>query len=213
MAQGSCMKLLRLVRCLNCWWRHLFQCIVWNVEAAEPINVFSSTHNDTIFSINWNREGSLFTTTCKDKRVRVLDPRLASVAIVRTLLPFLRCFHLLHPNFWLQETQSHQGSKASKSVFLRNDRLFTCGFSKSLERQLHIWDLVSILNIYKHLERLVDAENVLARFSARCSSHQKPLLSIRPVESSFRSTISTPTSSSSPEKYAIPLFLTLPVVK
>ena len=58
---------------------------MWNVEAAEPINVFSSTHNDTIFSINWNREGSLFTTTCKDKRVRVLDPRLASVAIVRTI--------------------------------------------------------------------------------------------------------------------------------
>ena len=85
MAQGSCMKLLRLVRCLYCLWRHLFQCIVWNVEAAEPINVFSSTHNDTIFSINWNREGSLFTTTCKDKRVRVLDPRLASVAIVRAL--------------------------------------------------------------------------------------------------------------------------------
>ena len=57
------------------------QCIVWNTETAEPINIIS-VHNDTIFSIAWNSDGSLFATTCKDKRIRIIDPRLGTVVIV-----------------------------------------------------------------------------------------------------------------------------------
>ena len=65
------------------------QCIVWNVEQAEPVNIIDC-HKDTIFSISWNREGSLFATTSKDKKLRTIDPRTCGVAAVRR--HFLRKF-------------------------------------------------------------------------------------------------------------------------
>ncbi|KAJ8305169.1 hypothetical protein KUTeg_017281 [Tegillarca granosa] len=46
-----------------------YKCILWNVEQAEPINVISC-HDNTVFSISWNLDGSLFTTACKDKKIR-----------------------------------------------------------------------------------------------------------------------------------------------
>ena len=41
-----------------------------------------SCHKDTIFSMSWNRDGSLFATTCKDKKIRVIDPRQNVVVAV-----------------------------------------------------------------------------------------------------------------------------------
>lgn len=58
-----------------------FQCIIWNVEQAEPVNIVKC-HTDTIFSIGWNRDGSLFGATSKDKMLRVLDPRQSTVVAV-----------------------------------------------------------------------------------------------------------------------------------
>lgn len=96
------------------------KCFLWNIERAEPINIISC-HNDTVFSISWNREGSLFVTTSKDKKIRVVDPRGAKIAV---------------------EGSGHQGVKASKSVFLGDtNRIFTTGFSKLSERQYAIWDV------------------------------------------------------------------------
>ena len=44
----------------------------------------------------------------------------------------------------LQEGAGHQGSKASKVLFLgEKNRLFTTGFSRMSERQYAIWDTVS----------------------------------------------------------------------
>jgi len=45
----------------------------------------------------------------------------------------------------LQQGDGHQGSKASKVVFLgRQNRLFTTGFSRHSERQYAVWDAVSV---------------------------------------------------------------------
>lgn len=49
-------------------------------------------HPDLIYSISWNRNGSLFCTTCKDRRLRVCDPRKREVVAVSqkgTLRPYL----------------------------------------------------------------------------------------------------------------------------
>ena len=44
----------------------------------------------------------------------------------------------------LQEGAGHQGSKASKVLFLGfKNRIFTTGFSRMSERQYAIWDTVS----------------------------------------------------------------------
>ncbi len=59
----------------------MFQCILWNTETAEPINIID-VHTDTIFSISWNLDGSLFATTSKDKKIRVVDPREGTVISV-----------------------------------------------------------------------------------------------------------------------------------
>jgi WD40 repeat protein len=62
----------------------VLQCIVWNVEQAEPVNIIDC-HKDTIFSIAWSREGSLFATTSKDKQLRAIDPRVGTVIGVSRL--------------------------------------------------------------------------------------------------------------------------------
>ena len=41
-----------------------------------------SCHNDIIQSISWNRDGSLFSTTCKDKKLRIIDPRVGDCVAV-----------------------------------------------------------------------------------------------------------------------------------
>jgi len=59
-------------------------------------------------------------TTCKDKMLRVIDPR--SSAVVAT-------------------TEVHYGAKGSRVVWLGNkERIFTNGFSKTSEREFKIWD-------------------------------------------------------------------------
>lgn len=71
------------------------QCILWNTETAEPISIID-VHHDTIFSIAWNREGSLFATTCKDKKLRIIDPREGHVVAVSI---FMICFIMSTWNF------------------------------------------------------------------------------------------------------------------
>lgn len=42
-------------------------------------------HPDVIYSVCWNRNGSLIATTCKDKSIRVIDPRKETIIAVRFL--------------------------------------------------------------------------------------------------------------------------------
>lgn len=39
-------------------------------------------HPDVIFNVNWNRNGSLICTSCKDKSIRVIDPRKETIVAV-----------------------------------------------------------------------------------------------------------------------------------
>ncbi|XP_018332075.1 coronin-2B isoform X2 [Agrilus planipennis] len=93
--------------------------IVWNVEKGEALNVLDC-HPDVIYCMSLNRDGSLLATTCKDKKLRVIEPR---TGIVKS------------------EGVCHLGSKASKVVFLGStDRLLSTGFSRHSDRQYAIWD-------------------------------------------------------------------------
>lgn len=58
------------------------QIIVWNIDKAEAVNVIDC-HRDTIQSMSLNRDGSLLATTCKDKELRVIEPRSGIVKAVR----------------------------------------------------------------------------------------------------------------------------------
>lgn len=95
------------------------KCIIWNVEQAEPVNVISG-HADNIFSMSWNTDGSAFCTTSKDRKIRVIDPRMARVAM---------------------EGTGHDSNRSSKGVFIDSGKVFTCGMSRNGSRQLALWDI------------------------------------------------------------------------
>ena len=67
--------------------------IIWNLSTQEPVislNVFT----DVINSIAWNDDGSYLATTCKDKKLRVIDPRKGEVVVV-SFFSF-GCMHISH---------------------------------------------------------------------------------------------------------------------
>jgi len=92
--------------------------LIWNIAKGQAVNAIEC-HPDVIYSMSLNRTGSLLATTCKDKKLRIIDPRLGEV---------------------LRVGDSHQGTKASKVVYLGDTgRLFTTGFSKFSDRQFGVW--------------------------------------------------------------------------
>ncbi|CAN8013999.1 unnamed protein product, partial [Ixodes persulcatus] len=52
--------------------------LVWDVSRAEAVRTIDC-HPDSIHSMSFNRDGSLLATTCKDKKLRVIDPRTGNV--------------------------------------------------------------------------------------------------------------------------------------
>lgn len=92
--------------------------IFWKTSTGEALKIINC-HPDTIHSLSFNRDGSLFATTCKDKMIRVIDPRQEII---------------------ISEGPGHQGTKASKIVYLGDSgKLFSTGFSKYSDRQWAIW--------------------------------------------------------------------------
>ncbi|XP_043481503.1 coronin-6 isoform X1 [Leptopilina heterotoma] len=87
--------------------------IIWNVGTGESL-VRIDCHPDVVYSACWNWDGSRLVTTCKDKKIRLLDPRSGKI---------------------LEEAVAHEGSKATRAIFLRGGLIFTTGFSKMSERQ------------------------------------------------------------------------------
>lgn len=58
------------------------QIIIWNVGTGEAMINLEDMHPDVIFSVSWSRNGSLLCTACKDKKVRVIDPRKQKIVAV-----------------------------------------------------------------------------------------------------------------------------------
>lgn len=56
--------------------------LIWNVGTAEELYRLDSLHPDLIYNVSWNRNGSLFCSACKDKSVRIIDPRRGTLVAV-----------------------------------------------------------------------------------------------------------------------------------
>jgi coronin-1B/1C/6 len=88
-------------------------------QGAEKAEV--TGHPDIVNSVQWSYDGSMLATSCKDKNLRVIDPRANVVQ---------HC------------VASHQGVKGTRVCWLGDsDRIFTSGFSRSSDRQWAVWDL------------------------------------------------------------------------
>ncbi|EGG22328.1 actin binding protein [Cavenderia fasciculata] len=95
-----------------------FSVKTWDVEQGSQLSSIDGKHSEIILSVEWNYNGSQVVTTCKDKKVRVFDPRSNDVSV---------------------EAVCHQGVKNTRGIFVK-DNILTTGFSKTSEREFKIWD-------------------------------------------------------------------------
>lgn len=100
-----------------------YQVMIWNLNCPEqviknPVRTISH-HTDVVLSMSFNTDGSCLATACKDKKVRLMEPRSGNL---------------------LQETNC-KTHKASKVLVLGNLKLLlTTGTSRWNDRQMALWD-------------------------------------------------------------------------
>jgi WD40 repeat protein len=94
---------------------------VWDIGAQSILYDFKKgVHGDALQHLSWNRDGSQLATTCKDKTLRLFDPRDEKVSA---------------------EVKAFQGSKKSSVVYLSKQGLIaTVGFTRSSMRQIKVYD-------------------------------------------------------------------------
>lgn len=64
--------------------------LIWNVGTGEAL-IEIAGHPDLIWSVAFNYNGSKVVTTCKDKKVRVIDPRSGAILQVCILSIHITC--------------------------------------------------------------------------------------------------------------------------
>ncbi|XP_069082357.1 coronin-6 isoform X1 [Pleurodeles waltl] len=93
---------------------------IWNVGTGEALITLDDVHPDLIYNVCWNHNGSLICTTCKDKKIRIIDPRKQQVVA--------------------EKERPHEGARPVRAIFISDGKIFTTGFSRMSERQLALWD-------------------------------------------------------------------------
>jgi coronin-1B/1C/6 len=92
---------------------------LWDIEKGDELFTTSGA-SDLITSVSWNGDGSQLATGCRDKKLRILDPRAQTV---------------------VAETICHEGVKGLRALWMGNkNRIFTVGFTKMSEREYAMWD-------------------------------------------------------------------------
>ncbi|KAM8720159.1 hypothetical protein ACLKA7_006238 [Drosophila subpalustris] len=104
-------------------------------DIATQKEIFSNNeHPEVIQSASWREDGTVLATSCKDKCVRIFDPRAAGSPIQML-------------------AESHQSIKDSRVVWLGNQsRILTTGFDAARLRQVIIRDIRNFNTPEKTLE-------------------------------------------------------------
>ena len=102
---------------------------VWSVERSTAVLTHGGLQENLV-SLKWSPEGKNLAFTSRDKFARGVDPR---------------------SNTQLFEFIAHDGLKPSKVSWINEQTLVTCGFAKSGDRQVGIWDLRNSCNSLKHM--------------------------------------------------------------
>lgn len=96
---------------------------IWDLQKQE-LKCNLENHQDVVQSFCWKEDGSLLVTSCKDKKIRILDPRGNSVVV---------------------ECNGIGGIKDSRVLWLGNtDKVISTGFGQSRTRELVVWDVNNI---------------------------------------------------------------------
>ncbi|XP_075292298.1 coronin-7 isoform X4 [Opisthocomus hoazin] len=93
---------------------------VWDVGQQQPLTALAS-HGARLHSLAWQRDGRLLGTSCKDKKLRIFDPRASPAAS--------------------QSVLGHEHNKDSRLLWMGStDCLISVGFSQMREREVKLWD-------------------------------------------------------------------------
>lgn len=94
---------------------------LWDIEKGCEICSLDTDHDQLIQDVVWDHTGTTYTTSSKDKHVRIIDARTSTV--VTTI-----------------ET-AHEGAKSTKLTYTGAlDLLVTVGFTRQSLRQFKVWD-------------------------------------------------------------------------
>jgi coronin-1B/1C/6 len=101
---------------------------LWDLsKTASPRSVLSG-HADAIQSIAFDPTGTLLATTCRDRKLRLFDPRAGGEAV--------------------RVTNGHGGVKGARVVWMGDlGRIATTGFSRMSDRQVAIWETGGLSNL------------------------------------------------------------------
>lgn len=83
---------------------------MWNVGTGELVYQLDEAHPDLIYSVSWNKDGSAICTVCKDKALRVIDPRRGTV--LKVVLNDVTCVNM---HYRCCSTHTHTRGKSSYS--------------------------------------------------------------------------------------------------
>uniref|UniRef100_A0ABM5EZT7 Coronin n=1 Tax=Pogona vitticeps TaxID=103695 RepID=A0ABM5EZT7_9SAUR len=93
---------------------------IWDVGQQQSLADLEQ-HEDQVQSLAWKPDGSLLGTSCKDKKVRIFDPRAKPTAC--------------------QSVLAHANSKDSRLAWVdANGCLLSVGFNQVREREVRLWD-------------------------------------------------------------------------
>ncbi|XP_075441081.1 coronin-1C-A-like [Ascaphus truei] len=98
--------------------------LIWDVGSGQSVLSLDEMHTDLIYSVAWNRDGSLLATSCKDKKVRIIEPRAGTITA--------------------EIEKPHEGSRPVRAIFVADGKILTTGFSRMSERQVALWDPKSL---------------------------------------------------------------------
>ena len=101
---------------------------LWDLADPSRSRSTLNGHADTIQSLAFNGIGTVLATTCRDKKLRLFDPRTGADPV--------------------RVTEGHGGIKGARVVWMgEHDRIATTGFSKMSDRQVSIWETGGLGNV------------------------------------------------------------------
>ncbi|KAJ7464421.1 microtubule binding protein [Mycena latifolia] len=101
---------------------------LWDLSAPEDARLTLSGHGDAIQSLAFNPTGTMLATTCRDRKIRLFDPRSGGEAV--------------------RITDGHGGIKGARVVWMGgHDRIATTGFSRMSDRQVSVWETGGLGNV------------------------------------------------------------------
>ncbi|KAF8521592.1 microtubule binding protein [Hysterangium stoloniferum] len=103
---------------------------LWDLGNTDAPRASLGGHGDTIQSLAFNGTGTLLVSTCRDKKLRLFDPRTGGDAV--------------------RITEGHGGIKGARVCWMGDkDNFATTGFNKMSEREVLIWELGGFTSIKK----------------------------------------------------------------